>query len=296
MLTNLRNQEIPSVNLGQMQHKAFGFRIASNREILLYDELDHNPFRPHRIQYYAVLFILEGEGNHYIDFKTYHYQRNSIIFVSKEQVHAFERNLNRDAFFLMFTEEFLEKGSSASNLMQELSLYNYHLYPPVIQLQEKQTALLRQLSEGMRNESDAPSDVLTEEIVHATLIIFLCLAERIRKENRKLVPRSKYHEEYVQFQKLLNKHIFESRQVKYYADTLLISTKKLNRITQEMLGKPAKSYINEFLVIEIKRLLMNTSFTIKEIAYQTGFEEVTNFVKYFKKHSGFNPTEFRKSY
>ncbi len=295
-MANEEQEQIPSVDLGQMQRKAFGFRIASNKEILLYDDLDHDPFRPHRIHFYAILFILKGEGNHYIDFKTYPYQRNSIIFVSKEQVHAFEHNLERKAFFLLFNEEFLEKGSSASNLMQELSLYNYHLYPPVIQLQEEQAQLLRQLAENMRQEFDTTDDLLTEEIVHASLIIFLCLAERIRKENRKLNPRSKYHEEYVQFQKLLNQHIFQSRKVKFYADSLLVSTKTLNRITKEMLGKSAKSYINEFLVIEIKRLLMNTSLSIKEIAYQTGFEEVTNFVKYFKKHSDYNPTEFRKLY
>jgi len=128
------------------------------------------------------------------------------------------------------------------------------------------------------------------------LTIFLCLSERIRKENRALVPRSKYQEEYVQFQKLSNEHILHARKVSFYADKLLISTKKLNRITQEMLGQSVKKYIDEFLIIEIKRFLMNTNFTITEIAYKSGFEETTNFVKYFKKQTGLNPSEFRTQF
>ncbi|MEM8528634.1 MAG: helix-turn-helix transcriptional regulator, partial [Bacteroidota bacterium] len=278
--------EIPSIQLDSLQEKSFGFRIAYNREILLNSNLDHNPFRPHRIRFYAILFVLEGEGYHYIDFKKYKYQAGSIIFISKEQVHAFEMNMERKAFFLLFREEFLSREGATSNLMQQLSLYNYHLYPPVINLNARQLELFTILAERMKVEFDAPDDLLTGELIHSALKIFLCLAERIRKETRQFAPRSKYHEDYLKFQKLLKKHIFQSRQVQFYAEKLLISPKTLNRITKEMLGQAAKSYIHEFLVIEMKRLLMNTSYSIKEIAYESGFEETTNFVKYFKKHTG----------
>jgi len=268
----------------------------SNREVLLEADLNHNPFRPHRIRFYAILFILEGEGVHTVDFKTYPYQKGSIIFISKEQVHAFEKSWERKAYFLLFTEEFLEKGSLGSNLMQQLSLYNYHLYSPVINLKQEQLREFTTLIKRIKEEFDAPDDLLTEEIIHSSLKIFLCMAERIRKENRSLTPRSKYHEEFKQFQNLLSKHISNSRKVKFYADQLHISTKKLNRITQEMLDQPAKNYINDFLITEIKRLLMNTTLSIKEVAHRSGFEETTNFVKYFKKYTAQKPTTFRNSY
>ncbi len=289
-------KEIPSVDLVQVHKKGFGFQIVSNREILLEAELNHNPFRPHRIRFYAILFILEGAGVHTVDFKTYPYQKGSIIFISKEQVHAFEKSWERKAYFLLFTEEFLEKGSLGSNLMQQLSLYNYHLYSPVINLKEGQLTIFSNLLKKIKEEFDAPDDLLTEEIMHSSLKIFLCLAERIRKANRPLIPRSKYFDEFKQFQKLLTQHIYKSRKVKFYADQLLISTKKLNRITQEMVSQPAKNYINDFLIIEIKRLLMNTSLTIKEVSHRSGFEETTNFVKYFKKYTGQRPSAFRESF
>ncbi|MEM0994337.1 MAG: helix-turn-helix transcriptional regulator [Bacteroidota bacterium] len=288
--------EIPSVSLQSLSGKSFGFRIARNKEILLNEALDHDPFRPHRIRFYAILFVLKGEGIHYIDFKQYPYRANSIIFISREQVHAFERNMEREAFFLLFSEEFLVRDNAHSNLMQELSLYNYHLYPPVIQLAPEQVDVFELLATRMLVEFNRPDDLLTAEIMHASLRIFLCLAERIRKAHRDLNPKSKYQAAYTEFQKLLSQHILNNRSVQFYAKQLHISPKTLNRITKEMLGQTAKNYIDDFLIIEMKRLLINTSYSIKEIAYASGFEETTNFVKYFKKQTGMSPKVFRGQY
>lgn len=290
-------ENIPSVNFPYRQTKAFEFEIISNRDILLYNlPTDYTPFRPHRLRFYALLFILEGEGQHYIDFKTYRYQKGSIIFISREQVHAFEKNVNREAYFLVFTQNFLEKSSIASNLMQQLSLYNYHLYPPVLQLNEVQFPVFSELVMRIKQEFHAADDQFTEDIIQSSLKILLCMAERIRKENRSQLQISHYQDEFLLFQTLLNQDILKSRKVNYYATKMAMSTKKLNRIVQEIMNQPAKAYINEMLIIEIKRLLMNTTFSIKEIAYKTGFEDPTNLVKYFKKLTQFTPLEFRKRF
>lgn len=287
---------IPSVKFPNHQRKNFGFEIVSNKEMLVhYAPKDHNPFCPHRLRFYAILFIINGEGEHFIDFKKYQYKRGSMIFISKEQVHAFQANYEREAQFMLFTEEFLEKSSVGSNLMQQLSLYNYHLYPPILQVEDEyQIEVFTNLTRQIRAEFDAPDDVFTEEIIASALKIFLCLAERIRKtkfSNQSPLP---YREEFLVLQKLLQKYLFENRKVNFYAQQMAISSKKLNTITQEILDKPAKTYINEQLILEIKRFLMNTALTTKEIAYQTGFEEPTNFVKFFKKYTSQTPLEFRK--
>lgn len=292
---------IPEVGFRNIQQRAFEFAIITNKDLLDSSPskkplINHNLFRPHRLQFYAILVILKGEGHHHIDFKNYKYKKGSVIFISKEQVHAFEPNMERKAYFLLFTEKFLEKSSLGSNLMQQLSLYNYHLYPPVLHLKKKELIIFSELVKRIKTEFDAPDDALTEEIILSSLKIFLCLAERLRNKKQKFNPRQKYQQEYAQFQKLLKLHILQSRQVQFYADAMNISTKKLNRITREILNQPAKNYINDFLIIEMKRFLINTSLSIKEIAYKTGFDEATNFVKYFKKYTNTLPSDFRKKY
>lgn len=178
--------------------------------------------------------------------------------------------------------------------MHHLTLYNYHLYAPVLQLPEEFIEVFATLVEQIETEFNAPDDFATEEIIQSALKILLCMAERVRKTNISVKPVSLYHKDFLSFQALLKEHLFTNKQVKFYANKMNISTKKLNRITQEIKKQAAKTYVNELLITEIKRLLINTAFSIKEISYATGFEDPTNFVKFFKKYTNLTPVEFRK--
>ena len=290
-------KNIPISNFAERQRKDFEFEIITNKQLLLHDlPKDYNPFRPHRLHYYAILFIREGEGKHFVDFKQYDYQSGTIIFIAKGQVHAFEANINRRATFLLFTQSFLEKSSLGSNLMQQLSLYNYNINHPILNLEKENFEVFSTLVNQIETEYHAPDDYATEEIIQSALKMFLLLADRIRKINISQNHNLAYRKEFLQFQNLLNEHLFETRRVQFYANEMQISTKKLNMITQEMVHLPAKNYINEQLILEIKRFLMNTGLSVKEIAYESGFEEPTNFVKFFKKYAGMTPVAFRKGF
>ena len=197
---------------------------------------------------------------------------------------------------MVFTEDFLERSSLGSSLMHRLSLYNYHLYPPTIELTEEQIPVFENLVTRIRHEYHEPDDYFTEELIQSALKIFLFLAERIRRKSRDLEEKSVYHETFLDFQKLLHKDLLTNRKVRYYANELSISTKKLNRATHHIVNQTAKEFIKDQLIIEMKRLLMNTSYSIKEIAYRTGFEDPTNFIKYFKKDTDMTPSDFRKDY
>jgi len=292
-----KNQFIQEVAFINLHEKDFEFSVVTNKEILRDNVIENiNPFQPSRLHYYAILFILEGEGKHFIDFKTYQYKRGSIIFVAKGQVHAFERNVNRRAIFFGFTEAFLEKNSLGSNLIQQINLYNYHLYSPLLQLEASEMIFLEIVVNRISEEFHKPDDFATEEIIASMLKIFLLSAERIRRKTTYQSVHPTYYPTFLTFQKLLEQHLLNNRKVQFYAQQLQISTKKLNRITQEIIKKPVKQYINERLIMEMKRLLINTDWNIQEIAYKTGFEEPTNFVKYFKKETKLTPSAFRKAF
>lgn len=292
-----KEQQIPEIDFRNIQQKPFEFNLFTSDQLWnLGDQTGGRPFRPHRLLFYAIFFIAEGEGHHFIDFKRYSYRKGSLIFLSKEQVHAFEPKPDVQATLMIFTEKFLERSSLGSSLMQQLSLYNYHLYAPILHLSEAQIPVFTELVNRITQEFQAPDDFATEEIIQASLRILLFLAERRRKTTLDTSKPSLYFEEFQQFQQLLKTHIFESRQVKFYAEAMQMSTKKLNRVTYEIRQQPAKSYIDQFLMLEIKRFLMNTALSVKEIAYRTGFEAPTNFVKYFKKFENMTPAAFRKQY
>jgi AraC-like DNA-binding protein len=97
------------------------------------------------------------------------------------------------------------------------------------------------------------------------------------------------------FRDLLEAHYKDQKQVSYYAAQLLITEKRLNQATTKVLDKTPKEIIDDRIMLEAKRLLAHTSENIKEVGYALGFEEPTNFIKYFKKHASTTPTEFREN-
>lgn len=78
-----------------------------------------------------------------------------------------------------------------------------------------------------------------------------------------------------------------------YARLLACSEKSLGRATQEFAGVSAKSFLSQRIALEPMRLLVHTDETIAEIPDMRGFDEATNFVKYFRREAGHAPREFR---
>jgi len=102
--------------------------------------------------------------------------------------------------------------------------------------------------------------------------------------------------QFLVFQELVEKDCFKSKQVQYYAQKLNISTKTLNNIVKSIVNNSAKSFIDERTIMQIKRLLISSDQSIKEIAYTSGFNDPTNFFKYFKRFTGSSPEIFRKAH
>ena len=99
-----------------------------------------------------------------------------------------------------------------------------------------------------------------------------------------------------EFNLLLSQNLNNSRSVKYYANLLAISTKKLNSITKIHWGITAKEFIEERIIHESKKILLETPDTVKQISYTMGFTEPTNFNKFFKKFTSTTPLQFREQF
>ncbi|MEQ1584316.1 MAG: helix-turn-helix transcriptional regulator [Cyclobacteriaceae bacterium] len=97
------------------------------------------------------------------------------------------------------------------------------------------------------------------------------------------------------FLQLVNNYYLEKRTVEEYADLLNITAHHLSQSVKQATGKNALSYINDRLISEAKSLIRHTEFDISEIGYQLNFSDPANFGKFFKRHAGVTPLEFRKT-
>jgi AraC-like DNA-binding protein len=99
-----------------------------------------------------------------------------------------------------------------------------------------------------------------------------------------------------EFLELLETHISSHKLVSQYADMLSLSNYQLNAITKATLGKTCSEVIDEHIILESKRHLLATSNQVTQVAYHLGYEDVSYFIRFFKKHTGYSPEAFRNNF
>ena len=95
------------------------------------------------------------------------------------------------------------------------------------------------------------------------------------------------------FVAMVHEHCSSQRDVTFYANKLCISTKYLTGICRSVTGNSAKKIIDNFAILEIKVLLQSSKLNIQEIADKLGFPDQSYLGRYFKRHEGMSPAEYR---
>ena len=96
-----------------------------------------------------------------------------------------------------------------------------------------------------------------------------------------------------QFKSLVEDNFQKCHLVKDYAALLDTTPARLNKQVKALTNANASDFIYDRIVLEIKRLLMHTDLTNKEIAYQLHFEDPSYFNRFFRKYAGMTPSDFR---
>lgn len=92
---------------------------------------------------------------------------------------------------------------------------------------------------------------------------------------------------------LIMEYYKENREIVFYAEKLFITPKYLSRIIKEISGRSAKDWIAEYTVLEIKALLHDLSLNIQEIAVKINFSSQASLGRFFRKHTGMSPSQYR---
>lgn len=165
----------------------------------------------------------------------------------------------------------------------------------------------KQLSSVICTLENQQSSISFEELQYITglepyeLIKHLCeLTNRNRiliKINPLSVDGNSYSKRanviFSEFQHLLLLHFRTERSVNFYAEKLFITPKHLSAVVKDISGKKPKEWINNITLNEIKKKLLYSSESVKEIAYSLNFPNSSFFGKYFKIHIGISPTRYR---
>ncbi|APY12321.1 hypothetical protein BWZ22_14300 [Seonamhaeicola sp. S2-3] len=290
-------KDIPNIEFNAKKPNNSGIEILTIENLAARKDLakDHHPEKAHQVAFNMIVYYTEGESKQLVDFVWHPVKKNTIIHISKGQINAFQFTKGLKGYILLFTASYLQKQINALPKNEIERLFNAHLFSPIIQVPDDSNVLqyFHLLFEEYTNSKEDYSQENTYKSLHS--IIFSKL-ERLKQYQTFHLKHSNQLHTFLNFKSLLETHYKTSRNADFYAEKLNITYKHLNTICKSIIGITAKQFIDQFLVLEAKRLLVNSDIKSTELAYNLGFEEPTNFVKYFKKHTGFTPNSFKKQY
>jgi AraC family transcriptional regulator, transcriptional activator of pobA len=262
----------------------------------LYKEFKDTLTTIHRTGFYHIIWFQKGSPTHLVDFNPIKIKPNTLLFLNKDTVQRFDSTTQFDGKAILFTDSFFCKTETDTQFLRSSILFHDLFSVAPIQIQKESTLftnLLQLMTDELQNsEDDSQSDIL-QNLLHN----FLLYSERERrKQDFTLIKKSLDLDYLLLFKDLLEKSYKSQKQVNYYAKQISITEKRLNQATTKVLGKTPKEIIDDRILLEAKRILAHTNESVKEISFMLGFEEPTNFIKYFKKHCFTTPTEFREKH
>ncbi len=282
---------IPNIHYRASPQKQLGIEILDlERFRARISNYDFDPYHPHRVTYFCFLFITKGQ--HQIDFKRYPYQSGSVIFINRNQVHAFDPEDRPLGTMVNISSEFF--SDTAANIRTSYFVPFHQLMAayPVLKTQPEDLndsckVLLGEVKKTL-NEGANDDDVVLQLLISALLI------KLGRQRKSHLSHQSEHHKErFDLFITLVEQHFFEAREALQYAQWMHTSYKNLNQLCKSCCGRTAKQLIDFRIILEIKRKLAMDGQPIQQTADELGFEDITYFNKYFKRLTGLTPATFK---
>jgi len=246
----------------------------------------------HRHDFYYILILEKGSGSHEIDFTNYEIYDHSIFLMRPGQVHQLTLKFGSTGYLVQFkTDFFYTQNKLSQELLRKVSHINF------CSLEgdgfKKMDAILAYILKEYNEKLEG-----YQEVIKSNLSIFFIelVRHRQNKKNTSNDNNQYAQEQLEKFLELLEINITTNKQVTQYADMLNISTYQLNAITKTSLNKTPSELINEHIILESKRQLLATSNQVNQIADNLGYDDISYFIRFFKKHTDFTPEAFRNNF
>lgn len=244
----------------------------------------------HRHDFLFLMVLEEASGTHQIDFSNYPIESTSVSIIRPGQVHELMLTQGTKGYAITFDLNFYPSQSKKESFWK-ITQSNYR------KLDTEPFNTILSVSKRIHEEY-THKKFGYEDMIKANLdILFLELYRYDIRQHPSSEKTDQYEQELLQkFIRLLEKGIYEKKQVIQYSDELQITPYKLNKITKNLLGKTSSELINDQTILEAKRMLLATSNQVKEIAYKLCYYDPAYFNRFFKKYTGYTPQAFRQNF
>lgn len=271
-----------------------GFNIDYMPDFLYKGEVDDGT--PHVHTFYEIIWFQDGCGTHTVDFQEYPVKPGTLFFLTPGQVHNFDGSSDYKGLTIKLCTNFMQSKGDDSDLFVKYNMFHTFDTAPYYTIDETTSQQLAQIVVEMEKELKSAQEFGHIDVLRSLLKLFLINVHRHgRQENALQLDGLKpSHRLFVMFRRMLEKEFIHMHTVQEYADALNVAVRTLNKCVNECSGRSPLAFINERIMLEAKRLVRYSGLMIKEIAFELGYDDPSYFVKFFKRQTGYLPSDFRE--
>lgn len=280
---------------------------APSHPLLALIDLEQARRSPHRpaltavVQQFYTIWLKKGlKGRLQYGHQTYDFGEGVLGFMAPGQVFAIDASIDTSelsGWMLVVHPDLLAKYP----LGKKIAGYGFFSYEvhEALHLSAQEESLLDNLLHGIWAEYERPIDAFSQDVIVSQLDVLLTYANRFY-HRQFLTRRTAEHDLLSRFEQLLTSYFAQTGEqplptVQHFADALHVSPAYLGDMLRALTGQSTQQHIHHGLIEKAKRLLLTTSLSINETAFQLGFEYPQYFSRLFKSKTGLTPAAFRFS-
>lgn len=256
------------------------FRLQQLFERVTRGELPLELEIPVRPTFHIIFVGLAGSAQMFVDFHAVPIGARRLGFMAAGRVRQFVFDRAVDAWMVLI-EPSVAVGLGTNVLSPAWEA-------PWLETSKAEHGELLAIVDQLVAEQARPLDAYQPELLASMCRTLLVRCERLYGE-----APTPHAAQLAQFFAVLERDFATNRSVEHYAREVGFSPRRLGELLVEHTGKSTKQLIANRVLLELKRALAFTEITVKQLAVETGFDEPTNLVKFFRLHTKLTPLEFR---
>lgn len=266
-------------------------------DILLLDKLNEAPIprEPRRMNMIVVALCLKGKAQYTIDTQEQLVRKNDVLIISERHVmDNFMASPDLEGLAIILSARFFR--DVIQNVSDISSLFLFSKNHPVINFTQKEADVFISYFNLIKQKMTDTDNLFRRDVVRSLMLaMFYDLSNviyRTRQSSDNRQTRADIN--FTKFIHLVEGNYKRERRVGWYAEQLCITPKYLSETVKQVSRLTPNEWIDNYVILEIRVLLKNSTRSIKEIAMEMNFPNQSFLGKFFKERVGMSPSEYRK--
>lgn len=277
--------------------KTWSESVFLDDDLLLTERINEAPMptEPRRMNFILIGLCIKGEVMYQLDTQKQVIKPGDILIVSdRHVVDSYHHSDDMEGLCIMMSVHFFRE--IIQNVSDVSSLFLFSRQHPVMSLEQKEIETFKEYFQVIKQKICDQGNHFRKDLIKTLLLaMFYDLSNIIYRVQYNDKPQTRADAIFTHFIKLVEKNYRQERRVGWYAAQLNITPKHLSETVKNASRRTPNEWIDDYVTLELRVLLKNSTKTIKEIAQELNFPNQSFLGKFFKEHVGVSPSKYRKS-